>query len=663
MCRISNLLFVGHSHIFVKIVCLVMSFFCWGCNEKTNKEPSAGIEVINSNALNQVLFAEQREATSVVFMTTGGAWTSTLTEESVSWIEFDPEKGDTPGRYTVYMGLKTNTTGNDRTAVFTIHCGNQKCDITITQKAVDSNGNPYKELEQFKINVGNSAALNQELYADQTKATSVIFITDAAWTSTLTGGDDSWITFDPAQGNAPGQYTVSITLTRNTTGSDRTAVFTIRCDGEECEITITQKSVGSDGKPYKPDEMETIEEYFNRDWDILQNARTQALAEDRTPLSTPAIQKILFVACTNTSLAGTTYLMDEMQKQFFRDVAKNYEEVVEYYSNYNVDIQTDILFIDRNVVVPDENPAWVKQDLIQQELNIHAPVGAYDGILVSAARNLPNVHMGVKTAGYENLYGYSWLKLYIPTGGSTPPTSTTYTVPKANEAPFLSTDVAIHEWLHQLEFFSGLLDYTFPATHAYMGPPDFPEYVKYPSDPVWDFTAYYRDYVSGNVLYSSGGVTRKIGMFPLMWRISPRFLNSEAVYIINEANGLYLTYSGNITSFSTTPCPWYLRYNGKINDDDRYLILTSDNRTLDIRNASNSQGNSVGIFGVNGSYPQAQNFRFSQNSDGTYKMTTTFASNNRVLQRNTGTTYETGTTINTDNGSVDQKWRLINKPR
>jgi len=123
-----------------------------------------------------------------------------------------------------------------------------------------------------------------------------------------------------------------------------------------------------------------------------------------------------------------------------------------------------------------------------------------------------------------------------------------------------------------------------------------------------------------------------------------------------------LTYSGGITSYSTTPSPWYFRYNGKFNSDDRYLVLTPDNRTLDIFNAWNSEGNSVALFGVNGGYPQAQNFRISQNSDGTYKMTTTFPSNNRVLQRNTGGTHATGTTINTDNGSNDQKWRLLNRP-
>ena len=646
-------------------VFLAMSIILSDCKEKPdNGKEQYSIVVENNEALNQELFADQIKATSVVFITTGSAWTSTVTEGTDSWIEYTPEKGYSNGRYTVNISLKTNTTGNDRTALITIRCGDKEFDISIKQKAVDSNGNILEPpVDPPKIVVENSEALNQELFAEQTKATSVIFVNTKAWTSTVTEGADSWINYAPAQGNSLGKHTLSISLRRNATGIDRTAVITISCDGEEVEITITQLAVDSNGNLYDPGDYETtIEEYLNKDWSILQSARAQALSENREPLHPPALQKILFVACTSTSLGGTRYTMDEMQKQFFKDVAKNYEEVVELWSNNNVEIETDLLFIDREVVVPDQNPTWVTQATIQADLDIHAPIGQYDGVLVTAARSLPNVHMGVKTAGYENLYGYSWFKLYVPTGGSTPPTSYPYTVPAANEAPFLSTDVAVHEWMHQLEFLGGLLDYTFPATHAYAGPPEFPEYVKYPGDPVWDFAAYYRDYVSGNVPYTSGGVTRKIGMFPQMWMITPRFLNSSAVYIVNEANGLYLTYSGNNTGFSTTPCPWYFRYNGKFNGDDRYLVLTSDNRSLDISNAWNTEGNAVGIFGVNGAYPQAQNFRITKNSDDTYKLTTTFSINNKVLQRNTGATHATATTINTDNGSNDQKWRFINNP-
>jgi len=513
--------------------------------------------------------------------------------------------------------------------------------------------------EQSRIVVENSDALTQNLFADQTDAESVVFFTTGAWTSTITEGVNSWINFDPEKGDVSGRYTISIHPTTNTTGIDRTAVFTIRCSGEKCDITIKQKATDINGNPYDPDEIEESIEYFKRDWELLQNARIQALAEDREPLFAPAIQKILFVACTNTSLGGTLHVMDDLQKQFFKDVVKNFKEVVELWSNHNVIIETDILFIERNVVIPDENPTYLTQASIQAELNVHAPVCAYDGILVTAASSMPgSVYLGAKTAGYENLYGYAWFKLVIPTGSAVPPTSYSYVMPKADEAPFLSTHVAIHEWLHQLEFLGNLLNYSFPDVHSSAGPPEFPEYVKYTVDPVWDFAAFYRNLIQGKIQYTSEGKTRNIGMFPLMWHITPRFLYSNAIYIINEANGLYLTYSDNITGYSSTPFPWYIRYNS----DDKYMIYSPEGRCLDISNAWNLEGNAVNIHYVNVAYPQAQNFRISQNKDGTYKITTTFESNNRALQRNTGSTHPTGTTINADNGSADQKWRIINKP-
>ena len=634
-----------------------MILLLWGCKEKENEEPSVRIEVMNQNAQNQVLFADQREATNVSFVTTG-SWTSSLTKDADLWINFSPTNGGA-GQHSVSISLLTNTTGQDRTAVFTIQCDGETRDITVIQQAVDRNGKLYEEEEEHKIMVVNSATLNQELFADQRIATNVVFVTTAAWTSTASAGADEWITYSPLEGDSFGRYTISFVLKRNTTGHDRTANITIHCDDEESGISIVQKAVDRFGNLYEAsDDDEAIEEYFNRDWGILQEARTQAIAENRTPISPPAIHKILFVACTNASLSGYKYTMDETQKQFFRDVAQNYEEVVAYYSNNNVVIQKDLLFIDREVIIPNENPTLVTQETIQPELNIYAPVGEYDGVLVTAAKGIPNVHMGVKTAGYENLYGYAWFSLYIPTGGQTPPTSYTYVVPKADEAPFLSTDVAVHEWLHQLEFLGSLLNYTFPPVHAYIGPPEFQGYTPYPSHPVWDFADYYRDLMSGNVPYTSGGSSRKIGMFPLMWHITPSFLNSKATYIVNEGNGLYLNYSGGVTSFSTTPTPWYLRYNGKFNTEDKFLVLTSDNRSLDISNAWNTEGNAVGIYGVNLGYPQAQNWRITKNSDGTYKLTTTFDNNNKVLQRNTGSTHATGTTINSDNGSMDQKWRF-----
>ena len=383
---------------------------------------------------------------------------------------------------------------------------------------------------------------------------------------------------------------------------------------------------------------------------VIENVKAKALAKDRTRLSSPAEHKLLFVGCTNLSYGTESFIMDEQQKQFFRDVVANFKEVVELYADYNIVIQPEIIFIDRHITLSG-SPTEVSQALIQSELDLYAPVGVYDAVLVSGSTDHPAIHLGVKTAGYENSYGYCWFKLLAPTGNATPPASFPYTMPTASQAPFLSTNIAIHEWGHMFEFLEGLLDIPFPPVHAYQGSPyGFTGYIQYPNDPVWDYAVYYRDWLSGNVSYTSGGNTQKIGMFPEMWKLTARYLRGEKVYIKNSGNGLYLTYtSDNSTSFSATPCPWYIKYSG----NDRIMIFNEQGLTLDINNAWNVEGNTVKLFGVNGGYPEAQNWRISKNSDNTYKLTTTFESNNRVLQRNVGTE---GTSINTDNNGINQKW-------
>ena len=634
-------------------ICTIVFFsaiICLACNDSGAEQYS--IEVLNPSALNQSLFADRRSATSVNFVTSS-AWTSTITEEAESWILFEPQSGNA-GQHSVTIALQTNATGATRTAVFTIQCGNQEREITIRQVATDGNGNMYIDPENRPdIIVLNEENLYQELFADQRFASSVRFDAAREWTSTISEGDEAWVEYSPTQGTTPRIYSISISLTRNDSGSDRTATITISSNDEEVDIIIYQKSVDRFGNPYDPGNAQiSFEEYLKMDWSFLDDARAQAIAENRDAISPTPRQRLLFIACTNVTIGTGTHTMDDTQRQFFRDVVTNFVEVVEYWSNGNVIIEADMLFIERLVVVENTSPTFVSQNLIQAELNLHAPIGSYDGVLVTAARTMPNnVHLGVKTAGYENLLGYGWFKLLMPTGNQTPPTTVPYVMPKADEPPFLSTNVAVHEWLHMLEFKERFLDYTFPNVHGYQ---NMLGYGNYPGDPVWDYAVFYQDIISGNVQYTPpGGTLSRIGMFPLMWRITPRLLNSRAVYIKNEANNMYLTYSGNTTNFSNTPMPWYIRYNR-----GKYMLLTADNRSLDIANASNTEGNSVGIFGVNGAYPQAQNFVFTQNADGTYKLTTTFIGGvNRVLQRNTGAS--AATTINTDNGSIDQKWRFI----
>lgn len=96
------------------------------------------------------------------------------------------------------------------------------------------------------IQVPDIAQLEQEVAADATQSPSeVTFTTRGAWSSSITqtrAGIPDWISISPDHGDEAGSYTIRISLTPNTGEEARTAVITIRCNGSEIQITITQEA-------------------------------------------------------------------------------------------------------------------------------------------------------------------------------------------------------------------------------------------------------------------------------------------------------------------------------------------------------------------------------------------------------------------------------------
>ncbi len=99
----------------------------------------------------------------------------------------------------------------------------------------------------------------QTVFADETTGKSgVKFVTTGAWRSSITvetlksaqtrAEAPTWISISPDHGNAAGEYTISIAVEPNLTGSDRTATIHIECDGTEITISVTQKATKEDGK-------------------------------------------------------------------------------------------------------------------------------------------------------------------------------------------------------------------------------------------------------------------------------------------------------------------------------------------------------------------------------------------------------------------------------
>jgi len=110
------------------------------------------------------------------------------------------------------------------------------------------------------IQVKNQNDLTQTVYADAGKGNDILITTTGAWSSEIKTQDTpaasllrqlrstpTWITISPDHGDKASDYTITVSLTTNTTGADRTAVIVIQCNENEITITVTQKSVTADG--------------------------------------------------------------------------------------------------------------------------------------------------------------------------------------------------------------------------------------------------------------------------------------------------------------------------------------------------------------------------------------------------------------------------------
>ena len=113
--------------------------------------------------------------------------------------------------------------------------------------------------ENKDIIVENQEQLTQNVSADAEQS-AVSFTTTGAWTSTITESANgtsqqkavaspSWISITPDSGKEAGDYTITLNLSENTTGADRTATITIICGETAVTITVTQKGTTEEGKP------------------------------------------------------------------------------------------------------------------------------------------------------------------------------------------------------------------------------------------------------------------------------------------------------------------------------------------------------------------------------------------------------------------------------
>lgn len=293
--------------------------------------------------------------------------------------------------------------------------------------------------------------------------------------------------------------------------------------------------------------------YIQQELTDLRNIRTKALAEYSTTYcshrcdyvaSIPADFKVLFLECQNvTATNGVTYTSDFTDDYIYSQIPEQFESLVEYLTDYNLNIVTDSLIIETNVTTTTD---YVTYDAVADIVEDYAPYGTYDSVICFAPEidvfGCPNVSIGARAT--RTGFGYS----YCPISSADTQNS------GSNDLHLYSVDLALHEWIHQLESFRNInvnnSSLIFPSadlntsnliasrdsSHTYSSTGGKYSTGTYTWENIWysnadpffagrepERTSYYAAILNGTLYDHTND--RFIGMFPAFWR----FFNGQTV--------------------------------------------------------------------------------------------------------------------------------------
>ncbi|MBO4323841.1 MAG: RICIN domain-containing protein [Lachnospiraceae bacterium] len=378
---------------------------------------------------------------------------------------------------------------------------------------------------------------------------------------------------------------------------------------------------------------------------MIREAVEQYNKEDYTPLDEPVKYYVLWLGFTHVTFGDLDFQMTDFDRDYLEAVTLNYEKSVESISNHNVDITVYFHLIDDTVPLTQAAGAdWLYLDMqtVMPYITHYMEGREIDTVLTTVqtageenrARNegkdgygVHDVMLGLKTDGIESPLGYSTFNLVTPAAG-------TYPLADPEIPSLYATAVAVHEWMHQLEYLETLLGVEYPDTHAYMGPESYPGYEKYTADlNDYDFFEFYKLVLTGKCPYTGNGSVKHVGMYPKMWPLIKRNVFNLGNFTIKAADGSgYLV--GREAEIGLTlgdeECVWNISYSG----NGRFVLKPKElpNMRIDLGNAWDAEGNTVGIWVYTG-YDDAQSWHLSLNDDGTYSIKTPYPSGRVVTAK------------------------------
>ena len=296
---------------------------------------------------------------------------------------------------------------------------------------------------------------------------------------------------------------------------------------------------------------------------IIKNAESQFMSGKVINKSIPSDYRILFILFRNITISGETYTIESgsIKEKIFYEAVNNFKYSVENFTNKNIQIIPTIKIITQNIVCT--FPDYLFQADIISILTDLAPAGLYDAVIsVSGPEwSSPGVTICMMFDNEINnnysFYGYSGCSVSIETDENN--IGKGYDV---NNPYLVTTNIFIHEWMHQLEGFRDVFKYNgkkiiYPYTHAY--------YEDYQENPIeewmlkknykWDetyfndkekyphvverrLTSFYRAVLACDVEYIPNN-NHKVGIYPEFWELTPNKIVLGR-YIIQDSNSLYL---------------------------------------------------------------------------------------------------------------------------
>ena len=371
---------------------------------------------------------------------------------------------------------------------------------------------------------------------------------------------------------------------------------------------------------------------------MLKEAKEQYDAEDYTPLDEPVKYNVLWLGFTHVTFEGLDFQMTDFDREYLQAVTLNYEKSLEEITNHNLDITVDLHFVDDiTPLTQADGDDWLylAQGTVQYVIDKYTENREIDTVLTTIqtageenrARNeakdnygVNYAMLGIMTAGMNTAMGYSTFDLGTPIEG-------TYPLADPKIPSLYATSVAVHEWMHQLEYMGQLLGIIYPNTHAYMGPESFPGYQKYNNgENDYDFFEFYKLVLQGKLPYNDGTTVKNVGMYPKMWPLIKRNVFNLGKFVIKNAQG-----SGYLFGREEEPrlyisdyeCTWNIKYlsNGRF----MFSPEKVPDRLIDLGNAWDIEDNTITLWIYTG-YLDAQSWRIKENDDGSCSLQTPYES-------------------------------------